>query len=100
NWVFGDKQTGIYLLKFSWFPIERHVLIQGKASPDDPDLKDYWAQRNLANAMRLLPQKRMIQKQNGICPKCGDNLVNNEEIHSHHMKPKSKGGQDTESNLE
>lgn len=28
NWVFGDKQTGRYLLKFIWFPIERHVLVK------------------------------------------------------------------------
>src|SRR5947207_1452268 len=25
-WVFGDKDSGRYLQKFSWFPIERHVL--------------------------------------------------------------------------
>lgn len=37
-WVFGDKQTGGYLLKFSWFPIERHTLVKGRSSPDDPHL--------------------------------------------------------------
>lgn len=41
RWVFGDKQTGSHLLKFRWFPIERHVLIRGAASPDDPTLRDY-----------------------------------------------------------
>jgi hypothetical protein len=41
-WVFGDKQTGAYLLKLSWFPIERHTLVKGTSSPDDPRLKDYW----------------------------------------------------------
>ena len=39
HWVFGDKQTGGYLLKFRWFPIERHVLVKGRASPDDPRRK-------------------------------------------------------------
>ena len=33
QWVFGDKRTGKYLLKFNWFPIERHILVAGKASP-------------------------------------------------------------------
>ncbi|WP_193199784.1 group II intron maturase-specific domain-containing protein [Nostoc sp. MG11] len=28
NWVFGDKQTGKYLLKFSWFKINRHISSQ------------------------------------------------------------------------
>src|SRR5258708_14606104 len=39
-WVFGDTQTGGHLLKFSWFPIERHLLVQGPASPDDPRLRN------------------------------------------------------------
>lgn len=25
NWVFGDKQSGIHLLKFRWFEITRHA---------------------------------------------------------------------------
>ena len=50
NWVFGNKQTGRHLLKFSWFNIERHILVKGKSSPDDPSLKEYWKQRNLAKA--------------------------------------------------
>src|SRR5205085_11820654 len=45
HWVFGDKQTGNYLLKFAWFPIRRHIMVKGKASPDDSDLKEYWADR-------------------------------------------------------
>jgi hypothetical protein len=48
--VFGNKQTGRHLLKFSWFNIERHILVKGKSSPDDPSLKEYWKQRNLAKA--------------------------------------------------
>src|SRR6266567_9289468 len=47
-WVFGDKQTGAYLLKFSWFPIERHPLVKGTSSPDDPRLKEYWTKRQAA----------------------------------------------------
>ena len=43
--MFGDKATGGYLLKFSWFNIERHALVQGTASPDDPGLREYWANR-------------------------------------------------------
>src|SRR2546426_976799 len=52
-WVFGDKQTGAYLLKFSWFPIERHTLVKGRSSPDDPRLKDYWMKRQAAKARDL-----------------------------------------------
>ena len=52
-WVFGDKHTGAYLLKFSWFPIERHTLVKGTSSPDDPRLKDYWIKRQAAKAKDL-----------------------------------------------
>ena len=33
NWVFGDKQSGNYMLKFSWIKIERHALVSKRASP-------------------------------------------------------------------
>ena len=43
RWVFGDRDSGAYLLKFAWTPITRHTLVKGWASPDDPALADYWA---------------------------------------------------------
>jgi hypothetical protein len=49
TWVFGDKETGGYLLKFGWFKIERHVLVKGPASPDDSRLRAYWKGREKAN---------------------------------------------------
>jgi RNA-directed DNA polymerase len=45
QWVFGDKDTGAYLPKPSWTDIVRHTLVKGGASPDDPALAGYWAQR-------------------------------------------------------
>ena len=45
RWVFGDRDSGAYLLKFAWTQITRHTLVKGWASPDDPALADYWAAR-------------------------------------------------------
>ena len=45
RWVFGDRDSGAYLLKFSWTKIVRHQLVKGRASPDDPALASYWVQR-------------------------------------------------------
>jgi RNA-directed DNA polymerase len=45
RWVFGDRDSGAYLVKFSWTAIQRHVLVKGAASPDDPALAEYWASR-------------------------------------------------------
>jgi RNA-directed DNA polymerase len=45
RWVFGDRDGGTYLVKFSWTGITRHVMVKGAASPDDPALASYWADR-------------------------------------------------------
>jgi hypothetical protein len=45
RWVFGDRGSGAYLVKFSWTAIQRHVPVKGAASPDDPALAAYWAER-------------------------------------------------------
>jgi RNA-directed DNA polymerase len=101
NWVFGNKQTGRHLLKFSWFKIERHILVKGKSSPDDPALKEYWKQRNLAKAKNHAKSiQKIAQKQGCVCPVCGDSLFNGEEIHKHHKIPKKDGGKEVYSNYQ
>ncbi|MBM9506805.1 group II intron reverse transcriptase/maturase [Actinacidiphila acididurans] len=45
RWVFGDRDSGHYLTKFSWTKIVRHQMVKGTASVDDPALTDYWAER-------------------------------------------------------
>ena len=98
--MFGDKQTGGYLLKFSWFPIERHTLVKGTASPDDPKLKDYWKERQAAKARELtISKQKLAKRQMGRCPECGESLFNDEEVQVHHLLAQSKGGNDAYSNL-
>jgi RNA-directed DNA polymerase len=43
--VFGDRDSGAYLVKFSWTGITRHVSFKGAASPDDLALASYRADR-------------------------------------------------------
>ena len=101
KWVFGDKTRGTYLLKLSWFPIKRHTLVEGTSSPDNPALRGYFEKRRTAQAKTLSPSKQKIaRKQNYRCPVCGDTLFNEEELHVHHVEPKSQGGQDTYANLQ
>ena len=45
RWVFGDKDSGAYLVKFAWTKIVRHQMVKGAASADDPALTDYWTTR-------------------------------------------------------
>jgi RNA-directed DNA polymerase len=101
HWVFGDKQTGQYLLKFSWHKIRRHAMIKSDASPDDPNLKEYWDSRNKKKSEILIPSyQKLAQKQGYKCPICGESLFNDEPLQKHHKTPRSEGGNDSYANLE
>jgi len=100
NWVFGDKHTGGFLLKFAWFDIRRHALIPGTYSPDDPSLRKYWQERIKTEVKNLPPSEQRIAKnQNYACEVCGESLFNGEELHTHHVKPRKDGGKDAYHNL-
>lgn len=76
RWVFGDRDSGRYLAKFSWTKIVRHQMVAGKASPDDPDLIGYWAARRRRRKPPLgLFTQRLLRAQNGRCLACGDLLL-------------------------
>ena len=100
TWVFGNKQTGRYLQKFSWTGSKRHILVRGTSSPDDPDLQRYWQQRNKTGALLLRPSDAKIARaQDMRCPVCKESLFNGEETHKHHHQPKALGGTDEYRNL-
>jgi RNA-directed DNA polymerase len=76
KWVFGDRDSGAYLLKFAWTKITRHVLVKGWASPDDPALASYWAARRRRGQPPLDPARlRLLLRQRGRCPLCDDLLL-------------------------
>jgi len=80
RWVFGDVVNGTYLVKFSWTSIVRHTMVKGAASPDDPALIEYWAERR----RRIKPPLdnytlRLLAMQDGRCPLCGDELLSAEQ---------------------
>lgn len=101
HWVFGDKQTRQHLLKFSWFNIKRHTIVKADASPDDPNLKEYWEERRKKKVSSLIPSYQKIAKKQGYkCPVCGESLFNDEPLQRHHKNPRSKGGNDSYANLE
>lgn len=77
RWVFGDRATGAYLTKLSWTRIVRHVPVQGRASPDDPALAAYWAERRRSRRPPPLDRHsvKLLAAQDGRCPACGDTLL-------------------------
>ena len=80
RWVFGDRDSGAYLPKIAWTGIVRHTLVKGTASPDDPTLTGYWAERR----RRIKPPLdrytlNLLAKQDGRCPLCGNHLLSPEQ---------------------
>lgn len=111
TWVFGDKtRNNCCLRKFSWTRIERHEMVKGAYSPDDPSLKNYWESRRRAKIRRLSGYHRLLAtRQKGLCPICRESIVDNDDtlvigipeaVHLHHKQPKSEGGNNSLDNLE
>lgn len=99
NWVFGSKETGAYLWKFSWTDIQRHNMVTGTNSPDDAKLEEYWTRRNLTKIKGLAPTPNALAKrQDGKCPICGESLFIEEDIEQHHIVRRDEGGTDTLNN--
>lgn len=120
NWVFADRDTGRYLYRFAWTHIRRHALVAGRASKDDPQLKDYWAARTRKRKHPEADKRNLwlAAKQKGLCPLCGLDLIAGpgyepesvrewaawfwakaRTINRHHVIYRSHGGADTRSNL-
>ncbi|WP_329448937.1 group II intron reverse transcriptase/maturase [Streptomyces sp. NBC_01426] len=122
RWVFGDRKTGAYLIKFSWTKIVRHKLVTGRASKDDPSLSAYWASRSRRRKHPDADGKRNIGlavRQKGLCPRCGLDLIEGAEfepqdvrewvqwfsasakqLHVHHIVYRRDGGSNDRLNLE
>jgi RNA-directed DNA polymerase len=76
RWVFGHRASGAYLPRFSWTPIVRHYMVPGTASPDDPQLSQYWADRRRKHKPPLNNGVlRLLRKQQGRCTLCRDHLL-------------------------
>jgi RNA-directed DNA polymerase len=77
RWVFGNRASGAYRVKFAWTKIVRHRMVKGRSSPDDPTLAQYWADRRRRSAPPPMDghSLQLLQRQAGRCPNCRDPLL-------------------------
>jgi RNA-directed DNA polymerase len=77
QWVFGDRDSGAYLIRFAWTKIVRHQMVRGTSSPDDPALTGYWADRRRRGIPRPIDiaSLRLLEAQHGQCPLCQELLL-------------------------
>jgi len=82
RWVFGDRASGAYLLKFAWTKIVRHQMVKGGASLDDPALTEYWAERRAKTPPPAIGRTSLwhYKQQDGRCSICGDWLLPAENL--------------------
>jgi RNA-directed DNA polymerase len=75
RWVFGDRSSGAYLHRFAWTGIVLHQIVRYRASPDDPALDEYRAERRRKIP---LPANRtnqwLYRAQDGRCHACRGTL--------------------------
>jgi hypothetical protein len=91
RWMFGDRNSGAYLTKFSWTKIVRHVPVRGRASHDDPALDMYWADRRRRRKAPPVDEHtaRLVRAQGGRCPSCGEFLLHADHDHAPHSSGRS-----------
>jgi RNA-directed DNA polymerase len=78
--AFTALDNYVWKLKFSWTKIVRHQLVKGAASPDDPALAVYWADRRRKGPPLPVDKAtlRLLERQNGRCPLCRGLLLHAE----------------------
>jgi RNA-directed DNA polymerase len=83
--------------------IERHVKIQGEATPFDLRFETYFEDRLSVRMEKDLRGRRRLlylwKQQNGLCPVCGEKITKLTKWHLHHMVRRVDGGSDASSNL-
>jgi len=105
NWVFTCAQSKIgtmILYQIANTPIKKHTICLNR-NPYLSENKSYYEKRIEGKSRHsvLLNKKgsTLLKKQKGICPVCNSELLNNEELEIHHIKPRKKGGSDEPKNL-
>jgi RNA-directed DNA polymerase len=74
--VFGDRASGAFMHRFSWTSIVRHTIVKPGASPDDPQLGDYWAERRHKRPLPINHTALKLHRaQDGRCAICKATLA-------------------------
>jgi RNA-directed DNA polymerase len=106
-WMFKDE-TGNKIMNIVSIPIVRYVKIKEgmRVHANDKETREYWQKRVYTNALSQvysIKVERLMKKQKGICPCCGDFITKDDiaekKVHTHHMLPRSKGGSENLNNL-
>lgn len=78
--------------------IKRHIKIKGEANPYDPEWEPYFEMRLGVKMIQNLEGRGQLlylwQEQNGVCPVCGQKIIELTGWNNHHVMKKVDGGSD------
>jgi RNA-directed DNA polymerase len=97
-WTFATAD-GLTLWKHADTEIKRHTLIQPDKSPYDGDWV-YWSTRKGTDIETPTKVAKLLKKQKGKCPHCGQYFTSSDLLEVDHIIPRSKGGKDDYKNLQ
>lgn len=98
-----DEPLEVNLYQIGETKIIRHIKVKDRSTPDDPELKTYWAERMTKHGKEYWAKGSrdycVAIKQNWICPECKEHLFNGDKLHTHHIVAVKDGGKGTVKNL-
>jgi retron-type reverse transcriptase/5-methylcytosine-specific restriction endonuclease McrA len=101
GWVFASRKENkkLRLIKHAETPITRHIKVRGESSPYDGDWI-YWSTRMGMHPEAAARVSKLLKKQKGKCTHCELYFKNGDLLEIDHKKPRSKGGKNTQDNLQ
>ncbi len=112
QWVFSalrpeimasGEQMRTSLILLSDTAIRRHVKVQAKLNPFDPQWETYLEKRLSIKMLDSLGGRRKLlalwREQDGKCPVCSQAITSETGWHVHHILERSSGGDDRQTNL-
>lgn len=107
DWVFFDTDEAtkekIYLFQAASIAIKRHVKIDSKANPYDPNAEPYFEKRSDKKMAEKFAGRRLLDylynRQNGCCLYCGLKINPESGWQTHHIQQRHLGGKNTDDNL-
>ena len=100
DWIFGTETRTLF--NPTAIRIRRFVKVKGYASPYDPTLRTYWANRNRTRTLDQAKSKQiqlLLRRQKGNCGRCGLIIQPDDNYHRHHIILQNQGGSDKVDNL-
>jgi RNA-directed DNA polymerase len=81
KYILTDPLSGNQLIRMSWTPIQRHVMVKYRNSPFDKELEEYYRKRDIKyfNASNIMSRQKIAKKQGYLCPLCGQFICDNRE---------------------